>query len=54
MRQQRPVTIYRLVTQDAIEEKILALHAENASWQIAYWMVVKWLDVLILRLCCAC
>ncbi|MFA9274458.1 MAG: DEAD/DEAH box helicase [Candidatus Aquirickettsiella gammari] len=29
MGQQRPVTIYRLVTQDTIEEKILALHAEK-------------------------
>nr|WP_222612447.1 DEAD/DEAH box helicase [Undibacterium flavidum] len=29
MCQQRPVTIYRLVTQDTIEEKILALHAEK-------------------------
>jgi SNF2 family DNA or RNA helicase len=29
MGQQRPVTIYRLVTQDTIEEKILALHKEK-------------------------
>lgn len=29
MGQQRPVTIYRLVTQNTIEEKILALHAEK-------------------------
>jgi SNF2 family DNA or RNA helicase len=29
MGQTRPVTIYRLVTQDTIEEKILALHAEK-------------------------
>lgn len=29
MGQRRPVTIYRLVTQDTIEEKILALHAEK-------------------------
>ncbi len=29
MGQQRPVTIYRLVTQDTIEERILALHAEK-------------------------
>ncbi|NMM37170.1 MAG: DEAD/DEAH box helicase [Glaciimonas sp.] len=29
MGQQRPVTIYRLVAQDTIEEKILALHAEK-------------------------
>lgn len=29
MGQLRPVTIYRLVTQDTIEEKILALHAEK-------------------------
>lgn len=27
--QQRPVTIYRFATQDTIEEKILALHAEK-------------------------
>ncbi|MFZ6774697.1 DEAD/DEAH box helicase [Undibacterium sp. SXout7W] len=29
MGQQRPVTIYRLVTQETIEEKIIALHAEK-------------------------
>jgi SNF2 family DNA or RNA helicase len=29
MGQQRPVTIYRLVTQNTIEEKIIALHAEK-------------------------
>lgn len=29
MGQQRPVTIYRLVTQDTIEEKIIALHAQK-------------------------
>jgi superfamily II DNA or RNA helicase len=29
MGQQRPVTIYRLVTEDTIEEKIIALHAEK-------------------------
>ncbi|HMW70546.1 MAG TPA: DEAD/DEAH box helicase, partial [Cellvibrionaceae bacterium] len=27
--QQRPVTIYRLVTQNTIEEKIIALHSEK-------------------------
>jgi SNF2 family DNA or RNA helicase len=29
MGQQRPVTIYRLVTQNTIEEKIIALHGEK-------------------------
>ncbi|MBR7801568.1 DEAD/DEAH box helicase [Undibacterium fentianense] len=29
MGQQRPVTVYRLVTQDTIEERIIALHAEK-------------------------
>ena len=33
--QQRPVTIYRLVAKDTIEEKIVALHTRSATWPTA-------------------
>ena len=31
MGQQRPVTVYRLVAENTIEEKIVALHAEKRA-----------------------
>ena len=52
--QERPVIVTRLVAEDTVEERILALQKRNARWRMLLWAMPLRLLVLLERSCWNC